>query len=308
MILATTLHGSKLYRLDTPQSDTDYKSIFLPPIDSLVLMRAAKNAQHKTGVGADKEEHESFALQEWLRLAANGEDVAITMLHCQPSDIFVGSDMFLQLRDSRRKFYTRHMRGALGYARSQCHKYAVRADRMEAVESVIKALELAQDQKVDKLAKCWDDLPEGKHIVKYASTTSRSTDLRMYEVVGRSFAATTDPAYVLEALYEVQEGYGGRVRNARNFGGKDWKSISHSFRVGYQLKHIFNDGDFSFPLPESSFLRDIRAGRLNYEDDKVDKKLSDLIDEVERASATSSYPETVDQNWLDSVVLAAYGL
>ena len=46
-ILAKCIHGSKLYGLDGPDSDTDYKAIFQSDLRDLILMRAAKNETKK---------------------------------------------------------------------------------------------------------------------------------------------------------------------------------------------------------------------------------------------------------------------
>lgn len=308
-VLAKVLHGSKLYRLDTPASDTDVKAIHLPSIADCALLRATRNTQHKEGSGAAKQESESFALQEFLKLAANGEDVAITMLHCQPEDVYIDSPLWDRLRAARARFYTRRMRGSLGFATSQSVKYGLRADRMDAVVRVIAALEKARDAGVGRLHQCWDDLPDGEHIRRTVPEHSRdAVDKRVYEVAGKGLPATITPTYALDILTRLRDAYGDRVRAARQMDGKDLKSLSHSFRVGYQLLHIYQDGGFSYPLPETAFIRDVKAGRLNYLDDRLDERLNDLIAQVERAAEQSQYPERVDQAWLDSIVLEAYGL
>lgn len=306
--LGTVLHGSKLYSLDNANSDTDYKSLFLPDIADCLLLRAPKNLQRKSGEGSAKEEHESFALQEFLRLAANAEDIALTMLHAEPRHVIEDSSTFTYLRACRVRFYTKRMTGALGYAKSQAAKYSMRADRMAAVEKVIVALELAREFGVARLYQCWDSLPDGEHILRTTSDNNRDgVDKRIYEVAGKGLPATISPDYALDILYKLRDNYGDRVRAAKNIDGKDYKSISHSFRVGYQLKHIYENGGFSFPLPESDFIRAVKEARLSYLDDKLDEKLNDLITTVERAAEVSTYPARVDQKWLDGIVLEAYG-
>lgn len=306
--LGTVLHGSKLYGLDNANSDTDYKSLFLPDINDCLLLRAPKNLQRKSGVGADKEEHESFALQEFLRLAANAEDIALTMLHAEPRHVIEDSLVFSNLRATRKLLYTKRMTGALGYAKSQVSKYALRADRMAAVEKVIVALEEARDFGAARLYQCWDSLPDGEHILRTTSDNNRDgVDKRIYEVAGKGLPATISPDYALDILCKLRDNYGDRVRAAKNIDGKDYKSISHSFRVGYQLKHIYEDGGFSFPLPESDFIRAVKEARLSYLDNKLDEKLNELITGVERAAEVSTYPARVDREWLDGIVLKAYG-
>lgn len=308
-LLGTTIHGSKLYRLDGPDSDLDLKSIHLPSLNDCVLLRATKNSQTKEGDGSNKEEHESMALQEFLKFAANGEDIAVTMLHSRGDDIQFDSPTYTYLRGARKRFYTKRMRGSLGFATGQSLKYAIRADRMAVVEKVIAALEQAEAKGVAKLYQCWDDLPDGEHIVRTTSLNNRdAVDKRIYEVAGKGLPATISPAYGLEILRKIYDAYGERVRAAKNMSGKDMKSLSHSYRVGYQLKHIYQDGDLAFPLPESDFIRDVKFGRLSYLDDKLGEKLDDLISEVERLAEASDYPEKVPQKFLDGIVLSAYNL
>lgn len=308
-LLGTTIHGSKLYRLDGPGSDTDLKSLHLPSLNDCVLLRATKNSQTKEGEGAAKEEHESIALQEALRFAANGEDIMVTILHATDSDIIADSPTYQFLRANRKRFYTKRMRGSLGFATGQSLKYAIRADRMAVVEKVIAALERAETKGVAKLYQCWDDLPDGEHIVRTTSLNNRdAVDKRIYEVAGKGLPATISPMYGLEILRKIHDAYGERVRAAKNMSGKDFKSLSHSFRVGCQLKHIYQDGGFTFPLPESDFIRDVKFGRLSYLDDKLGEKLDGLISEVERLAEASNYPERVDQKFLDSLILSAYNL
>lgn len=305
-ILAKTLAGSKLYRLDNPQSDTDYKGVHLPPTKDCLLLRACRNTQQKHGEGATKVEHESFALQEFLKLAANGEDVAITMLHCQPEDIFIDSPTWVYLRDARKRFYTKRMRGSLGYATGQAIKYGLRADRMSAVDHVIGLLESARDAGVARLAQCWESLTEEEHVVKRVNENDRGVDKRVLDVAGKQLPATITPAYGLDILYKLRDNYGDRVRAAKAMAGRDMKAISHAFRVGYQLLHIYQDGGFSFPLPETDFIRAIKEGRASYLDDRLDERLNELIAQVERLAAGSDFPEKVDQKWLDDIVLSAY--
>lgn len=304
--LAKTIHGSRLYGLDGPDSDFDFKGIHLPSMEDCILGRACHHQNNSSGEGSGKTEWESFSLQEFLKLAARGEDVAITMLHCLDSQVLEDSGIFAWLRQCRSKFYTKRMTGSLGYAKNQASKYALRADRMVAVESVISVLEEMERDGVARLGQAWDWFVEGNHVKKTVSLLDRSSDKRVLDVAGKLLPATITPVYGLDILYRLRDSYGERVRTAKSMEGKDLKAVSHSFRVGYQLFHIFKDGDFSFPLPETPFLRDLKFGRLDFVQDKLDDKLNMLILEVEMLAEKSSYPEKVDQEWLDNLVLGEY--
>lgn len=306
--LAKTLHGSRLYGLENAKSDWDRKAIHLPTHEECFLLKAPRNVHTEDIVDGVKHEAESFSLQEAITLASRGEDCLISMLHCSDHHVIVDSPIFATLRRERARFYTKSMAGMAGYCRGMAARYALRADRMETVELVILALQHMVDAGIAKLGQAWDLLPDIQHTRRFENATDRGLDKRTYEVVGKGLPATIAPQYALDIMIKVRDTFGARVKAARNMQGVDTKAVSHSFRVAYQLKHLFTEGDFSFPLPESTFIRAVKEGTLNYVTDGLDTKLNDLITEVEALSAASSFPERVDTAWMDDFVINAYSL
>lgn len=305
-ILGKCVHGSRLYGLHSDSSDYDFKGILLPDLKDCVLMRATKHESHKAP--EQNMEYEGFALQHFLRLSANAEDVTIAMLHAEGDKVIEDSDIYKFLRKNRAVFYTKRMTGALGYAKSMTLKYGYRADRMAAVEKVLKVLKLAQEKGVARLYQCWDDLPDGEHIYRGTDDKNNQKDNRYYEIAGKKLQATVDVNYAVEIIEKVFNQYGDRVKIAKNMDGTDFKALSHSFRVGYQLYEIYKNGGFSYPLPQSQFIKDVKYGKYDYLEHQLDVKLNNLITEVEELSANSTYPDKVDQNWMDGIVLDAYKL
>jgi hypothetical protein len=303
-ILAKCIHGSRLYELHGEGSDHDFKSIFLPDASECLLMRATKNETKK--IVEENSEFESFALQVFLRLCQNSEDITISMLHAEGDKILVDSDVYKYLRNNKSKFYTKKMVGSLGYAKSMTLKYGYRADRMTSVEKVLNFVKVAEEKGIVKLFQCWDDLPEGEFIYKGEDSKNNNKDNRFYEVVGKKLQATVAVSYAIEILTNLYNSYGDRVIAAKNMGGKDFKALSHSFRVGYQLYEIYKNGGFSYPLPQSQFIKDVKYGKLEYLKDNLDYKLNELITEVEQLSINSSLPDKIEQDWLDNIVLNCY--
>lgn len=304
-ILAKCIHGSYLYGLNGDTSDHDFKGIFLPDIKDCLLMQATKNETKK--IVEENSEYENFALQVFLRLCQNSEDITIAMLHADDSKLLVDSDIFKYLRENRSRFYTKKMVGALGYAKNMALKYGFRADRMKSVEKVLAALKKAESLGVAKLHQCWDDLPTGEYIERGVDSRSNHKDNRFYEVAGKKLQATVAVSYAVEIMQALYDGYGSRVKIAKNMNGQDMKAMSHSFRVGYQLYEIYKNGGFTYPLPQTDFIKGVKYGKFNFVDDNLDVKLNDLITEVENLSAVSNYPEKIKKEWLDSIVLSAYG-
>ena len=80
------LHGSHLYGLDTPESDKDYKGVFMPDTDELLLGTSPKQISHSTGSDHSKNSSEDtdttwYSLPEFIKLASQGEIIAIDMLY-----------------------------------------------------------------------------------------------------------------------------------------------------------------------------------------------------------------------------------
>jgi hypothetical protein len=304
-LIGKCIAGSRLYELHSDQSDYDYKAIFLPPLRDCILMEASKSENYKLKDG-EHGEYEGFALQRFLRLAANSEDIVITMLHAKGNKILVDSDIYKFLRDNKSKFYTKQMIGALGYAKSMAFKYGFRADRMAAVEKCLNALKAGAAKGVAKVYQMWDDLPQGEHIIYDIDERNNNTDKRFMEVAGKKIQSTVAVVYAIEILQAAYDRFGSRVQIAKSMDGNDVKALSHSFRVGFQLRAIYNEGGFEYPLRESSFIRDVKYGILDFEKDNLDIKLNDLIKEVEELSIQSNFPDKVDKSWLDEIVLNAY--
>ena len=179
-------------------------------------------------------------------------------------------------------------------------KYSLRADRMLAVEQAIQKLIELKDRGILKVGQVWDELPtDEKYLIKTESIDSREDDKRVWEVVGKGVTVNTNPIYALSFLEKLHDAFGDRVKIAKSLNSNDYKSISHSFRVGYQLLNLYKFGDFTFPLPESEFIKDVKYGRKDFLKDDIDYKLNSLISEVETLSEKSCFlVKLIQSGWI----------
>ncbi len=109
---------------------------------------------------------------------------------------------------------------------------------------------------------------------------------------------------VIQAIYDS---YGERVRRVKE-GRIEFKSLAHAFRAALQCREIVDTGDLKFPLKDADWLRDLRLGKIDFMAAELDKRLDDLIAEVQAKMDASSLPDSVDRDWLDRIVLDAYEL
>ena len=82
-VIYQTLFGSRLYGTVVEGSDTDYKGIFLPTAEEILLGNPPKVYTNTTQAGVDSE---FYSLSRYLDLLAQGQTVALDMLFA-PAEI-----------------------------------------------------------------------------------------------------------------------------------------------------------------------------------------------------------------------------
>lgn len=301
-LLVRMRFGSWLYGTATEQSDQDYKGVFLPTLENLLLGTTPKCLRESTKTNSTVKnspsdvDSETYSLHYFLDLAYKGETVALDMLHAPESACMMRwHPVWADLVAYRSRFYTKNLRALVGYARRQAAKYGIKASRLAAAKGVLEFLK-SQRPEV-KLIDVWDSLPTGEHIFK-----KQNEQDQIYEVCGKAMVAKGRCHYYVEMLQKFTDQYGHRAQPAEHNQGIDWKAVSHAFRAAYQTKDIFVHGGFRYPLPEAPFLLAVKQGQLDYLT-VVAPALDALLDEVEALNTTSTLPEQVDRHWWDQWLL-----
>lgn len=313
MEVVKLLFGSHLYGLSTPKSDKDYKGIFIPELDEILLQRAPKSINSSTGTNSSKNTNEDiddemFSLWYFLKLACDGETVAIDMLH---SDSTISSSPEWEfLVENRARFYTKDMKSYVGYVKKQAAKYGIKGSRIAALEEAINVIKIysvsfSKMSEEATLADVYQLLPIGEHSQFITDNNPRCGDQEFYEICSRKFQLTNKLDYTLTQLERIYDGYGHRAKLAKDNNGIDWKAMSHALRAGYQAYHIYADGDFSYPLPETEFLLKVKSGELDFLTE-VQPKLDNLVDEVYRLAEASDLPSKVNRKFWDDWLLQVY--
>lgn len=288
-MIVKMVFGSHMYGLNTPDSDMDYKGIFLPELDELLLGTAPRNINQSTGDDKsrntkDDVDVELFSLAEFIKLACAGETVALDMLHVNPDMVKVEVDpeygyIWEELVARRDEFYSTDLKAYMGYVKKQAAKYGLKGSRIAAMRDVIHFLREYYPDRI--LAEVWDELP----INDFCKKVEDKHGQQFYEINMKRYMDTNKIDYVIGRLEKALAGYGERALQAEKNEGVDWKAISHALRAGYQMRDIFNEGGFSYPLKETEFLRQVKAGELDYLT-KVSPVLEALVEEIDEIVGT----------------------
>lgn len=300
--------GSHLYQLNTENSDRDYKGIYMPTAKDIVLGIAKRNITKTTGsrVGkntAEDVDSEVFSLQEFIKLACEGQTVAIDMLHTPEELTITYGKQWLFLMQNRTKFYSKNMNAFMGYVKKQAAKYGIKGSKLQILEDILSICDSTEFRdtrvfKYDKLKDISSILPNTEHT---RWEDNYDTGQQFYIVNGSLNQDNISLKEFRSRIQKQYDNYGERAKLAKDNKGVDWKAVSHALRAGYQLKSILEDGDFEYPLKETHFILDVKQGKLDYLTE-VAPELESLVAYLEELTEKSSLPDQVDkvfwEEWL----------
>jgi predicted nucleotidyltransferase len=295
--------GSHLYGTNTPDSDIDYKGIYLPTKRQLLLSNFPKCINTSTGNDKSKNtsldvDDEIFSLHQFIKLACEGQTVALDMLHAPKEMIIESSHIWDEIVANRNMFYTKNLTAFTGYCRKQAAKYGIKGSRLNDAKKVIAFLHNFPNKKMIDI---WSDLPEGEHIHFLEPNPRDKHNCKIYQVCGKKFLEMAPTSSAVESLNHFVEAYGYRAERAAKNEGIDWKAISHAIRAAYQLEEIYEKGTITFPLIEAKFIKDVKKGKLDYLT-QVEPKLEDLMERTEALSKKTELPKTVDLNYWNNFI------
>ena len=295
-IICETLFGSRLYGLETPLSDYDYKGIILPTKDEILLGKTCYHVDFNTNNSSTKNnpndvDRTFYTLQYFINMACQGETVCIDMLHGSSDKLLHTSEIWQFMVENRHKLYTKSMKSYIGYVRKQAAKYGAKGSRLAEIERVLNlAKQLDDNNVVNDLT-----IPESD-VVKWIDYKGN----RYIEVCGSKYQDNLKLSFLKRDLENHFNKYGERTKLARNNEGVDWKAVSHAIRAGFQARDIFIKGGFEYPLKETDFLLKVKQGKIDF--NIVEPMLAELVDEVNELSLQSNLPETVDKEFWDNFI------
>ncbi|UPW39301.1 thioredoxin [Escherichia phage vB_EcoM_ESCO47] len=310
--------GSHLYGTSTPESDVDFKEIYVPHARDILTGNVKEHMSKNTNNTSSKNtkddvDHELYSLKYFFKLAADGETVALDMLHT-PQSLVVKSDLpdvWKYIQDNRSRFYTTNMKSYLGYVRKQASKYGVKGSRLAVLRQALKRSnergQYFDNGAVIRLSHMKNVLPVGEFASWVETENEKTGKQTFYNLLDRKFQDTLTNKEFNAILVKLEENYGERARKAEANEGIDWKALSHACRGGLQLLEIYKTGDLVYPLQDAPFILDVKLGKHTFK--TVQEFLEDIVDQVEQASeqaAKNGMQQKVDMSFWDDFLEQVY--
>lgn len=305
-ILFLCKFGSHLYGTNTPESDEDYKGVYLPTLEQCIIGEAPRTVSYYSGKDDSKNtkddiDIEIYSFHYFLKLLQRGDTGALDMLHAplDNADIVLhATDIWKCLNKNRSLFYTKNLSAFVGYCRKQASKYGIKGSRLNACKKVMDFLENKEGILSDY------DFPTGEHIHIIKANEDLKIPFDMIQVVGKKFQVTVQCSYMRQALFSFYMEYGKRAKLAAKNEGVDWKAVSHALRCAFEMNEIYSNGDIKFPLYQADYLRDVKQGKKDYKE--VGNYIEELMDHVEERAALSKYPQKVNMETWNKWLIRIY--
>lgn len=316
--IVKTYFGSHLYGTSTPGSDVDFKEIYVPHARDILTGNVKEHMSKNTNNTSSKNtkddvDHELYSLKYFFKLAADGETVALDMLHTPPSLVVKSDlpDVWKYIQDNRSRFYTTNMKSYLGYVRKQASKYGVKGSRLAVLRQALKRSnewgQYFDNGAVIRLSHMKNVLPVGEFASWVETENEKTGKQTFYNLLDRKFQDTLTNKEFNAILVKLEENYGERARKAEANEGIDWKALSHACRGGLQLLEIYKTGDLVYPLQDAPFILDVKLGKHTFK--TVQEFLEDIVDQVEQASeqaAKNGMQQKVDMSFWDDFLEQVY--
>ena len=281
--------GSHFFDLNTPQSDKDYRGVYMPTLEEFYKGEGKRRfAEYKTTPGnktgvknSNKDvDFNLFSYTFFLDLLAKGDFNMMELLHAPQDKILVDSPEFQYLRNIRKSLLVNDISAFLGFIKKEYRRYGVNIHHYEQQEKFLKFMKKYSGH--TRLSEIWNDIKkyaEGNVFITFTeSRTGNNKLVPSLKIAQRLYQNTVSVKYVTEALETKLKRYGHRQKNMAK-DGVEFKGLYHALRLIYEANDLFDHGEFKLPFsPERhKMLLDIKTSNVDQDfifnliDDEIDK-------------------------------------
>jgi uncharacterized protein len=262
--------GSQLYGTSTPESDTDYTSIFIPSAYNLLSLqkcdfvdmssKGAKEYRRNTNQDFDDQSH---SLSRYLQLVLKGNPNLTEILFAPKEIIEIENPIFTELKRNYSKLLSRLVYDSfVGFATSQRKKLEYKRIRYGELQSTLQYL-----QEV-----CGNQLEDNRTKMNERTATHLNTLLQHYKGAKNNvehFHIGLPLKIIYEKIKSEYENYGWRL-HTKSFKilGYDTKFASHTIRLLYEGEQLLLNGKLEYPLSGKVYndIMNIKNGKLSIEE------------------------------------------
>jgi len=304
IVIYLSVTGSKLYGIDTPTSDTDYRGIFISSKEDVCLKQDLDHWKSKS----TKEKNNSkdidldlWSLHRFMHLLSSGDTNALDLLFSmQISNPIIETKLSRKIYILREQWLHKTPKAFTGYAIQQATKYGLKGKRYKELSNLLLILDSALTYETI--------IEEANYkyisIIKAPGPRGINTtkDIPYLSVLGKKFDLTLDRQYIIERLIILRDSYGNRTIEASK--KENFKALSHATRVMDEITELLTDHHITFPLKNRNFIKQIKQGQIPVKN--ILSYLESSINKIDTLAIASTLPEKADQKAVNSLLLTTY--
>ena len=320
-VVYITMYGSKLFGTDNDNSDTDYKGIFIPNKNDVLLKRDIEHYNYNTNVKYKNEKDDVdlqlYSIYKWFNLLKKGETGALDLLFSlfrEDTQVYKDAVFVKIMKENYRRFYNKKLHSFIGYCVGQSKMYNIKGERFNELHDFVEHFKsIAIENPEKKLENYFKNIEKifEKKSYKYVkfikASISRGNQAykegRYVELLGKRFSGSVSVAYFTKLITEMEEQFGHRTRDASR--GVDYKALSHAVRVINEIEELLDDEFITFPLKNRVYISSIKEGNEALEN--VMHYLDVKLDEVQDKLENSALPDKSDEEFIDNLILELLG-
>ncbi len=316
-VLYVTMYGSKLFGTDNPNSDTDYKGIFIPSKEDVLLKRDIEHYNYNTNSKSKNSKEDVdlqlYSIYKWFSLLKKGETGALDLLFSffrEDTQIYRDEDFLNIIKANYQKFYNKNLHSFIGYCVGQSKMYNIKGERYNELHYFVRLFkEIAIEDPKVKLESYFDKIEqifksrEFKYVKFIKAAISRGNQAyregQYVQLLGKRFAGSVTVGYFSERIEEMEKQFGHRTKDASK--GIDYKALSHAVRVINEVEELLDDAFITFPLKNRKYITAIKEGKIEL--DEVMEYINQKLDIVQDKLDNSSLPDKSDEEFIDKLTL-----
>lgn len=302
-ILYKTKYGSELYGTNTANSDTDYKSIFLPPFKDILLSKSIRPIHQDTntifGVKNSKDDidQEIIPLYDYANSFFNGKINALEIgfsVGCNHVEQTINDDFLIFNNELKTRFLTSNIGHVLGFIVKKASLFDMKTDRYEFLLEVQSSLSGEDERKLKEIINN-PNHPFSSLISKYPKYLKYSDIIPSGKInkpcivlMERVYELEITVPYFLESIQALTKKFKPHIEVKE----LDHKDVANSYRAAVEAIELLENKTITFPLSKkvSDKVKNIRAGKEDIQN--VIKEIKEMVDKIDELKKHSDLPDS----------------
>lgn len=340
-LIYLTQFGSHLYGTNTENSDLDFRGVYIPTIDDLILHKDKDEINEELTLFEIRDEYNKnpviytkepktlisswhlkqikvdikiFSLQKFIRLCSKADTNALDLLFSVNTDIpkwyqtntCNSSETCVTIadiyRNRHRLINTDRLESPITYAFKQATKYGLKGKRRLIMIQILEKAKLLSDiHTVEDILPLIENMFDDKYL-RIDELYNKGKMEKYLFVCGVQHQFNLSIEKFKQRLQDKIDKEYTSQRTIDAADGNDWKALSHAIRILFEIKQLLEIQTIQFPV--DPIVKQIKLGQISREDidNLFDNTFQDIMEQIKQNKLNWRYDEEFWNDFLLSVI------